>query len=182
MPGGGGPRSPLHRADRRARRRRTRDIAGAEAADGFGGELEFGHRHQIEPAQAARRCAGSPDRSCGSFPACRRRNRAAPARPCRAQRVEDAAAHRVFAGLAHGRGAHEAVELEPFDDAGHAGTLPGATDSDCSPTNSRAGTRCSAALTVVSSTDGRSRPLMRASRDSAVMRWATTPACGDTRS
>ncbi len=27
------------------------DIAGAEAADGFGDELEFGDRHQIEPAQ-----------------------------------------------------------------------------------------------------------------------------------
>ena len=35
-----------------------------------------------------------------------------------------------------------------------------------------AGTRCSAALTVVSRTDGRSRPLSRASRDSVVMRCA----------
>ena len=61
-------------------------------------------------------------------------------------------------------------------------TLPGAADSACVATRSRAGTRCSAALTVVSSTDGLSRPLMRASRDSAVMRCATTPACGETRS
>ncbi len=61
-------------------------------------------------------------------------------------------------------------------------TLPGATDSDCVATISRAGTRWSAALTVVSRIDGRSRPLTRASRASAVMRCATTPACGDTRS
>ncbi len=61
-------------------------------------------------------------------------------------------------------------------------TLPGATDSACVATNSRAGTRCSAALTVVSSTDGLSRPFTRASRDSAVMRCATTLALGDTRS
>ena len=33
-------------------------------------------------------------------------------------------------------------------------TLPGAAESACVATNSRAGTRCSAALTVVSSTDG----------------------------
>ena len=37
-------------------------------------------------------------------------------------------------------------------------TLPGATESACVATKSRAGTRCSAALTVVSSTDGLSRP------------------------
>ena len=61
-------------------------------------------------------------------------------------------------------------------------TLPGATDSACVATNSRAGTRCSAALTVVSSTDGWSRPFTRVSRDSAVMRCATTLALGDTRS
>jgi hypothetical protein len=63
-----------------------------------------------------------------------------------------------------------------------ASTLPGATDSDCRPTNSKAGTRWSAALTVVISTDGRSRPFTCASRDSAVIRCATKPACGETRS
>ena len=39
----------------------------------------------------------------------------------------------------------------------------------------RGGTRCSAALTVVSRIEGRSRPLSRASRDSVVMRCATMP-------
>ncbi len=61
-------------------------------------------------------------------------------------------------------------------------TLPGATDSAWVATKSRAGTRCSAAFTVVSSTDGLSRPFTRARRDSAVMRCATTDALGDTRS
>ena len=61
-------------------------------------------------------------------------------------------------------------------------TLPGAADSACLPIWSFAGTRWSAALTVVSSTAGLSRPLTRASRDSAVIRCATMVACGDTRS
>ena len=60
--------------------------------------------------------------------------------------------------------------------------LPGAADSACLAIRSLAGTRCSTALTVASSTAGLSRPVMRASRDSAVMRCATMPACGDTRS
>src|ERR1039457_6076083 len=46
-------------------------------------------------------------------------------------------------------------------------TLPGATDSACVATNPRAGTRCSAAFTVVSSTDGLSRPLTRGRRQTA---------------
>ena len=61
-------------------------------------------------------------------------------------------------------------------------TLPGAAASDWRDRISRGGTRCSMALTVASRIAGRSRPLMRASRASVVMRCATTPACGDTRS
>jgi hypothetical protein len=61
-------------------------------------------------------------------------------------------------------------------------TLPGATDSACVAVNSRAGTRCDSALTVVNSTEGLSRPLTRASRDKVVMRCAITLAFGDTRS
>ena len=61
-------------------------------------------------------------------------------------------------------------------------TLPGAADSACLPIWSFDGTRWSTALTVVSSTAGLSRPLTRASRDSAVIRCATMVACGDTRS
>src|SRR4029077_3348337 len=63
-----------------------------------------------------------------------------------------------------------------------ASILPGVTESACLATKSRAGTRWRMALTVVSRSDGRPRPLTRTSRDSAVMRWATNPACGETRS
>ena len=82
----GGPRSPL-RTSRSSGRRRAElgDIAGAEAADGFGDELEFRDRHQIEPAQLPFRCVASAHRRCGSSPARRRRNRTAPACPCRAE-------------------------------------------------------------------------------------------------
>ena len=41
------------------------------------------------------------------------------------KQIEDAAAHRVFARLAHGRGAGEAVELQPFDHAVHAEHIAG---------------------------------------------------------
>ena len=60
-------------------------------------------------------------------------------------------------------------------------TLPGATDKACVATQSRPGTRCSVALPVVSSTEGGRGP-SRVSRDSAVMRCATTLALGETRS
>ena len=94
-------------------------------------------------------------------------------------KVEDAAAHRVFAGLAHRRGAVVAVEFQPARSTpSMPSTLPGAADSACVAISSRAGTRCSAALTVVSTTAGCSRPLQareprqrrHALRDDAGMR------------
>src|SRR5664280_1260821 len=102
-----------------------RHIAGAEAADGFGDELEFRHRHQIEPAQLR-------------FAALRLRIETADglqrvAEEIEAHRhvhagrieIEDAAAHRIVARLAHGRGAGEAVELQPRHDARHANDIAG---------------------------------------------------------
>ena len=41
------------------------------------------------------------------------------------KQVEDAAAHRIVAGLAHRRGADEAVELEPFHHAVHGEHVAG---------------------------------------------------------
>ena len=54
-----------------------------------------------------------------------------------------------------------------------ASMLPGVAENACPATTSRAGTRWRIALTVVSTTAARSRPLSRASRASAVMRCAT---------
>ena len=61
-------------------------------------------------------------------------------------------------------------------------TLPGATDSACAATSSRAGTRCTMAFTVVSTISGLSLPVSGASRASVVRRCARTPPCGETRS
>ena len=106
-------------------RAELRDIAGAEAADGFRYQLEFRDRHQIEPAQlafAALRlrieCTDRLQRVAEEIE---------PHRQVHAGReqIEDAAAHGVVARLAHGRGAGKAVELQPFDDAGHADDIAG---------------------------------------------------------
>jgi hypothetical protein len=59
---------------------------------------------------------------------------------------------------------------------------PGATDSAWAAMTSRGGTRCSAALIVVSTTSGLSLPRSRDSRASVVTRWATMPPWGETRS
>ena len=61
-------------------------------------------------------------------------------------------------------------------------TWPGATDSACAAIISRAGTRCTMALTVVSTISGLSLPCRRDSRASVVSRCARMPPCGDTRS
>jgi hypothetical protein len=61
-------------------------------------------------------------------------------------------------------------------------TWPGATDSACAATISRAGTRWTMAFTVVNTTSGLSLPFRRDSRASVVRRCARMPPCGDTRS
>ena len=101
------------------------DIAGAEAPDGFGDELEFRHRHQIEPAQL--RFADLRLRVEAADRLQRVAEKIETNRHVHAGRIkiENAAAHRVFAGLAHGRGAGEAVKLQPFDDARHADDIAG---------------------------------------------------------
>jgi len=61
-------------------------------------------------------------------------------------------------------------------------TWPGATDSACAAMVWRAGTRCTMALTVVSTISGLSLPASRDSRANVVSRCARMPPCGDTRS
>ena len=91
-----------------------RDIAGAEQPDGLGGELELGHRHQIERAQFGNGALGLRIEAADRFQ--RVAEEIEPHRLVHAGReqIDDAAAHRVIAGLAHGRGAGKAVELEPL--------------------------------------------------------------------
>ena len=94
-------------------------IALAETADRLGGELKLGHRHEIERAQGVHRAL-----RLGIERADRLQRVAEEVEPHRiagAGRIEidDAAAHRVVARLAHRGHAVIAVELQPFGHAVH---------------------------------------------------------------
>ena len=94
-------------------------------------------------------------------------------------KIDDAAAHRVFAGVAHRPGSQEAVGFKPAAITSISTTLPGAAENVSAAMRSRGGTRCTAALMVVDRMRGRSSDEReRASRASAVMRCAVMPACG----
>ena len=89
------------------------DIAHPEAADGLGDQLKFRDRHQIERAHVEQRALGFGIESADRFQ--RVAEKVEPhglIEPGRKQ-IEDAAAHRIFAGLAHRRGAVVAVVLQP---------------------------------------------------------------------
>ena len=107
------------------RRAEGRDIAHAKAADGFGDELELRDRHQIERAHVEQRALGFRIEGADRFETVA--EEVEPHRliePGRKQ-VEDAAAHGIFAGFAHGRGAVVAVVLQPGDDRVHRHDMAG---------------------------------------------------------
>ena len=102
-----------------------RDIAHAETADGFGHQLEFRNRNQIERAHVQKRALGLGIEGADRFQAVA--EEIEPDRliePGRKQ-IEDAAAHGIFAGFAHGRGAAVAVVLEPGHDGIHRHDMAG---------------------------------------------------------
>ena len=70
----------------------------------------------------------------------------------RHEQVEDAAAHREFADVAHGRHALEAGFLQPRDQRLHVDLVAGPRRKVCASTISAGGMRCSSALAVVSTT------------------------------
>ena len=95
------------------------DISHPETSDGFGDELKFGNRNQVERTHVEQRALGfrieRPDRFQGV---------AEEIEPdglveTGGKQIEDAAAHGVFAGLANRRGAIVAVVLQPCDDRVH---------------------------------------------------------------
>ncbi len=102
-----------------------RHIAGAEHADGVGGELELRHRHEIERAQIGISALAFRIEAADRFE--RVAEEIEPHRRVHAGReqIDDAAAYRVIAGLAHRRGAIEAVEIEPGGDARHRQHIAG---------------------------------------------------------
>ena len=100
------------------RRAEGGDIAHPEAADGFGDQLKFRNRHQIERAHVQQRALGLGIEAADQFQAVAEEIEPhGLVEPGRKQ-VEDAAAHGVFAGLAHRRGAVVAVMLQPGHDRG----------------------------------------------------------------
>ena len=108
------------------RRRAERlDIAETEALDRIGGELKFGDRHEIEPAQLIGGALALRIEAADRFQ--RVPEIIEPHRLGRARcvKVDDPAAHRIVARLAHCRCTHETVELEPLDDAIHGEYVAG---------------------------------------------------------
>ena len=109
----------------RRRRAERFHIAEAEAPDRLGGELEFRDRNEIERAQLVGAALGFRIEAADRFQLVA--EEIEPHRLRHAGRVEidDAAAHRIVAGLAHRRGARKAVELEPAGDALHVEHIAG---------------------------------------------------------
>ena len=105
---------------------------------------------------ASRRAASaaSRDRRRGSIPACRRRNRGGRVARRRIE-IEDAAAHGILPRIGHGAGADIADMPQAARSARHVHRVAGREASCMAPAkNSRGGTRCSTALTVVSTISG----------------------------
>ena len=95
------------------RRAEGRDIAHAEAADGLGDQLEFRDRHQIERAHVQQRALGFGVEGADRFQAVAEEIEPHGLIEPGRKQIEDAAAHGIFAGFAHGRGAVVAVVLQP---------------------------------------------------------------------
>ena len=167
----------------RAGRAKSRHVAGAKQADRLRGELKLRHRHQVERTQFVGGALGLRIEAADRFQ--RVAEEIEPHRRVHAGReqVDDAAADGVIAGFAHRRCAVEAIELEPLGDAGHRQQIAG-----CSRERLLANDialRHALQNGIHRRQQDRralSRPLTRASRASVVMRCATIPACGDTRS
>ena len=101
------------------------DIAETETPDRFGRQLEFRHRHQIERPQLIGRALAFRIEAADRLK--RVAEKIEPDRLGHAGRVEidNSSAHGIIAGLAHGRGAHEAIEFKPLGDAVHGEHIAG---------------------------------------------------------
>ena len=101
------------------RRAERGDIAGAEQPDRLRGELKLRHRHEFKRAQFVSGALGLRIEATNGLQ--RVAEEIEPHRRIhtRREQIDDAAAHRVIARLAHGRSAVEAVEFEPMGHARH---------------------------------------------------------------
>ncbi len=101
------------------------DIAHAKAADGLGDQLEFRDRNQIERAHVEQRALGFRIEGADRFQAVAEKIETDGLIEPGRKQIEDAAAHGVFAGFAHGRGAVVAVVLQPRHDRVHRHDMAG---------------------------------------------------------
>src|SRR5262245_25699780 len=101
------------------RRAKGLDVAAPEATDGLARELEFGYRHEIERVQLIGSALRLRVESADGLERVAKEVEPHRLAHARREQVDDAAAHRIVARLAHGRGARKAIELEPAGDAGH---------------------------------------------------------------
>ena len=100
-------------------RAKLHDIGLAEALHRLAGELHLAHRHEIERPQLARRALALGIEGTDGFQRVAEKVEPHGGRHARRIEIENAAAHRIFAGLAHGTGAQEAVVFQPADQLVH---------------------------------------------------------------
>ena len=100
-------------------------IAEPELADGLGGELEFRHRHEIERAQVVLRALRLRIEGADGLDLVAEKVEPHRLAHARREQIEDAAADRIIAGLAHGRGAGIAIQFEPARDPLHRQHIAG---------------------------------------------------------
>ena len=158
------------------------DIAGAEAADGCRVQRHFaGGQHFDFLDLAFRQLRFRIEQADGIQPVA---EEIEPQRLLAAGRpqIDDAAAQREIARLAHRAGADIAVAGEKRGQLFVIHELAGARCKAGARMASRGGTRCSTALTVVTTTAGPESFVRRASAASVASRALSISGLGDTRS
>ena len=95
------------------------DMAQTETLDGFGCELELGDRHEVEGAKLVGGALTLRIEAADRLQRVAEEIEPYRLGHARCEKIDDAAAHRILAGLAHGRRAREAVELQPAADSAH---------------------------------------------------------------
>ncbi len=96
------------------------DVTGAKTPNVLGDQLEFRHRHQIEPAHRHFAALGLRVESADGLQRVAEEVETHRHVHSRRKQIENAASHRVLARFAHGRCARKSIELQPLGHASHA--------------------------------------------------------------
>ena len=166
------------------RRAEGLDVVAAEAADRLRRQRDLAHRLQRQTSCAGRWCAASRRRRRGSISSVspKKSSRSASV-GARREKVEDAAAHRELADVAHGRHALEAGILQPRDQRVHVDLVAGPGAGRSAPRSTRPAA-CAAAARWRWSARRRGAASCRSAiiAASASSRRAAASAPGETRS